>query len=337
MTKRIWWKIALLGILAACTAAGLVLLHKSGVSGAVTEACADEAAAVAEDDGTVTEGILSYTLSDDGLYYILNGFASGTTADQKATVNVPDAIGDIPVTEIAEKAFNDQTAITSLTTGANVVKYGTGCFAGLTNLENLYYNATAEYNSQNTGSVSSTSHIFDSMGADTEKGTTVTVSAGVSGIPSYFFYASANNSVHINVLVFEDISGFSYFGTEAFKSVAAGDGVYIDNLDAWCNVTMASQNAGPLQAFHNLYVNGQVITDVVVPENVTSVSGYLFYGARNIKSVTIHENVTSIGAYAFSGCDSLQYVYFNAQKAAATGIVFGSTGSADAEIQLVIG
>ncbi|MCD8286069.1 MAG: leucine-rich repeat domain-containing protein [Clostridia bacterium] len=42
-------------------------------------------------------------------------------------------------------------------------------------------------------------------------------------------------------------------------------------------------------------------------------------------------------SYGFRVCYSLDYGYFNAQKAEANGVVFGSTGSADAEIQLVIG
>lgn len=49
----------------------------------------------------------------------------------------------------------------------------------------------------------------------------------------------------------------------------------------------------------NLYYRNQLITDLVIPEGVTSIGIYAFYGCDSITSVTIPGSVKSIGNYAF--------------------------------------
>lgn len=50
------------------------------------------------------------------------------------------------------------------------------------------------------------------------------------------------------------------------------------------------------------------ITAVVLPEGMTDISKYSFYGCTGLKSVTIPGTVTSVGTSAFSECSSLEQV-----------------------------
>jgi hypothetical protein len=65
--------------------------------------------------------------------------------------------------------------------------------------------------------------------------------------------------------------------------------------------------ANPLYYAHNLYLNGVLVRDFVIPDGVTNVGNYLFSGG-GIGSVTIPSSVTSIGNNAFTGCNSLKNV-----------------------------
>jgi hypothetical protein len=52
------------------------------------------------------------------------------------------------------------------------------------------------------------------------------------------------------------------------------------------------------------YPNSSV-TSITIPNSVTSIGNYAFYGCTSLTSVTIPNSVTSIGNYAFYGCSSL--------------------------------
>ncbi|WP_052466329.1 leucine-rich repeat domain-containing protein [Beduini massiliensis] len=45
--------------------------------------------------------------------------------------------------------------------------------------------------------------------------------------------------------------------------------------------------------------------NIVIPESVTSIQDFAFYGCENLETVVISEHVTSIGTHAFYGCEKL--------------------------------
>ena len=51
--------------------------------------------------------------------------------------------------------------------------------------------------------------------------------------------------------------------------------------------------------------NGEEIKEITIPNDVTSISDYAFFGCRGLTSITIPNSVTSIGARAFDGCSGL--------------------------------
>ena len=54
-----------------------------------------------------------------------------------------------------------------------------------------------------------------------------------------------------------------------------------------------------------LYAVGRTDTYFAIPEGVTEIESYAFYGAKNLEGVFIHSGVSAIGSYVFSGCDKL--------------------------------
>ena len=52
-----------------------------------------------------------------------------------------------------------------------------------------------------------------------------------------------------------------------------------------------------------LYLNGSLVTDLVIPEGVTAIGDYAFSHCRSLTSVAIPDSVTSIGYRAFDHCN----------------------------------
>ena len=55
----------------------------------------------------------------------------------------------------------------------------------------------------------------------------------------------------------------------------------------------------------DLYFNGEIVKDVVIPGGVTSIGDSAFHGCIGLTDITIPDSVTSIGKYAFDHCSSL--------------------------------
>ena len=95
-----------------------------------------------------------------------------------------------------------------------------------------------------------------------------------------------------------------YIGTWAFDATSITD-VYITDLEAWCGIKL---DFNPLSMGANLHLNGELVTDLVLPEGITTL-GTAFKGCESIRTVTIPESVVTIGAGAFYNCTNLTEVY----------------------------
>ena len=92
-------------------------------------------------------------------------------------------------------------------------------------------------------------------------------------------------------------------GDNAFRGCSGLNKVIILDIVAWCRISFASAPSSPLYYAHHLYRdNDTEITDLVIPNSVTSISFVAFYGCTGLKSVTIPNSVTSIGNSAFYRC-----------------------------------
>ena len=61
------------------------------------------------------------------------------------------------------------------------------------------------------------------------------------------------------------------------------------------------------------------LTSVIIPDNVTIIYGSAFEGCTNLASVSIPEGISSIGAKAFAGCTNLKDVFCRAANVPLTG------------------
>ena len=92
--------------------------------------------------------------------------------------------------------------------------------------------------------------------------------------------------------------------------------VNIKDLSAWCGINYCrdliknrivtgDETGNPLYYAHHLYLNGEEIKDLVIPDDVSRIDDYTFYGGSGFTSLVIPKNVTNIGQRAFYGCRGL--------------------------------
>jgi hypothetical protein len=153
----------------------------------------------------------------------------------------------------------------------------------------------------------------------------VVLGKGLKTIGKECFYNCTNlKKIHIQ-------SPIESIGTQCFyRSSGSILSLYVDKLEYFCGITFGDMNANPLRYGANLYVNNQLITDLVYP-NLSKINDYAFYMSK-LTSVTIPDSVTEIGKYVFYNCSSLTSVYCKATTPPTLGTYVFSGNSSDRKI-----
>lgn len=88
--------------------------------------------------------------------------------------------------------------------------------------------------------------------------------------------------------------------------------VNIKDIAAWCKIDIDYESgagghyeSNPLYYANNLYLNGEKVTELVIPNSVTCIRGATFYGCTSLTSVTFGNNLTRIEQAAFRYCSGL--------------------------------
>ena len=92
---------------------------------------------------------------------------------------------------------------------------------------------------------------------------------------------------------------------DAFYNCTGLQAVNISDLTAWCGIDFDNYSANPLYYAKNLYLNGELVTELVIPNGIKEIKKYAFYNCTGLTSIEIPNSVTSIGSSAFTRCSGL--------------------------------
>lgn len=247
---------------------------------------------------------------------------------------IPDSVSDI-----GSRAFYNCTRLASVYIGAGVNNIASDAFIGCTALESVS-NASAL-------SISAGSTAYGFVGCyapqifnyrdgewktDTEDGFVFVYdgragrleeyngNAGELVLPDSFEAYGGQTVTQYRIMpsVFADMTltsvtigtGVTSVGSGAFENCTRLTEVHISDLGVWCAIDFDDESANPLSVAGALYLNGNRVTELVIPENVTKIGNYAFYGCEWVGDLTIPAAVKQIGKYAFGGCDNVAEVTF---------------------------
>ncbi len=237
--------------------------------------------------------------------------------------NLTSIIISDSVTSIGSSAFSGCTSLTNLIIGNGVTNISSGLLSGCGKLERI----TIPFVGAVPGKTSDDTYQYPF-------GYIFGTSSYVGGVATEQYYYGSNTSSKTSTIYYipsslrsvtvtgGNILYGAFSGCGSLTGVTIGNGVTsvksyafsgcssltrvdITDIAKWCAINFDSN---PLYYAHNLYLNGKLVTDLVIPDSVTSIGDGAFFGCSSLTSIKIPNSVTSIGSSAFSGCSSLRSI-----------------------------
>ena len=245
---------------------------------------------VVDEGPVVPSDEIWYTSSDGNIVMpyrtsSLPTIVSNTYSDGKGVIKFAT-----DVTSIGYYAFSGCTGLASVTIGNSVTSIGYYAFSGCTGLASVTIG-------------NSVTSIGDSAFYYCSSLTSVMIPDSVTYIGSYAFRGCSGLA---SVTVGNNVISIEY---GAFDNCSSLTKVNIIDIAAWCNIQFVNYDSNPLYYAKHLYVNNVEVTDLVIPDGVTSIGSNAFNGCSGLTSVTIPNSVTSIGYDAFIGCNNAEFYY----------------------------
>ena len=224
---------------------------------------------------------LKYTLNADGSSYSVSGSGFFTVGDKV----IPSTYNGLPVTNIADNAFENTLFLKSVTIPKSITSIGEDAF-GSTAIKDVYYTGDIEswceivFATENSNPLCRNPSLY----FDGKLVTNIVIPDNVARINDYAFYHYDS----LASVTFGKNSQLTSIGNNAFC-----DCDHLTSINIPDSVTSIGDSA--------FYDCGSLLS-INIPNSVTSIGDCTFRYCTSLSSATIGDSVTSIGEQAFIGC-----------------------------------
>ena len=208
------------------------------------------------------------------------------------------AIGN-NVTEIGAYAFDDCYGLTNIIIPAGLTKIGDNAFARNEHIQNIYIADMLAW-----CNISGLSGLMDhgsshKLFLNNELITSLVVPDGITTIVMSCFRKCDK---FLSVAIPSSVTRIEFNAFEGCKNI---EDIYITDVAAWCNMSGVGQLPACNSKSKRLFLGNELITALVIPENVTSIQKNTFSYFSNLANIKIPDSVTGIESYAFDHCSGL--------------------------------
>ena len=249
---------------------------------------------------------------------------------------IGDSVEYIPA---ALLAYADTKNLTTLTIPESVTSIGEDAFYNCSSIDTVVWNAKNCADFDSNGSPFSSEirsftfgneveHIPAYLCRDMKNLTFLTIPNSVTSIGGEAFRnCSSLTSITIPNSV-TSIGGRAFSGCSSVTSLTLGNNLTTIGSSAFSSLgalTSVTQKAPSIEAYcqgqvskllydsaslnddaiRTIEINGEEVTDWVIPSSITKIEDYTFYNCPSITSVALPNTITSIGESAFENCTSI--------------------------------
>ena len=134
--------------------------------------------------------------------------------------------------------------------------------------------------------------------------TSVKIPDSVTSIDNHAFYGCSGLT---SVVIPDSITSI---GSAAFERCHGLEKVFFTgDIVSWLTINGLKNLMYYGLMNRKLYFNNKLVTNLVIPDSITTINEYAFYNCKELTSVVISKNISSIGNGAFYGCSQLENIY----------------------------